>query len=439
MQTAFITLALTVVLLPGCRKETTFPNRPITIICPWSAGGGTDRVSRQIAIGLEKQLGVPVNVVNATGGGGVTGHSRGALARPNGYVLTTITPELTMLHWRGMTNVTFRDFQPLMSVNGDDAALFVRSDSSLRSIEAMAQAIQDRPGTIKASGSAFGSIWHIALAGWLTSMKLSPTDVIWVSVNGSAPSLQELMAGTVDLVCCSVPEAQTLLDAKKIRCIATMGQKEPLDLPGVPNLKSKGYNWSLSGWRGVALPKGAPPERADRILSALKEVVNGSEYRDFLKQAGFGHRAGGPEEFTETLKDSDEKFGQIFQSEAFVSVQKQRYGPMLFPGALGCLISIVLLSLVATGQWRRDPSTAVLTTEVWLRVLILLGAILFYVLAAEALGFILTAALILLGLFSVLKVKWIVAIPVTVGLVGAVYQLFAVLLRVPLPWGLFGW
>ncbi len=70
--------------LPACAGRRPFPEAPILIVCPWAAGGGTDRVARQLAVLLEQDLGVPVNVVNATGGDGVTGHSRGALARPDG-------------------------------------------------------------------------------------------------------------------------------------------------------------------------------------------------------------------------------------------------------------------------------------------------------------------------------------------------------------------
>src|SRR5690606_48275 len=85
----------------GCSAEQEFPDQPIALICPWSAGGGTDRVARQVAAQLEAELGVPVNVINAVGGSGVTGHTRGAVARPDGYTLTMITVELSMLHWRG--------------------------------------------------------------------------------------------------------------------------------------------------------------------------------------------------------------------------------------------------------------------------------------------------------------------------------------------------
>ena len=106
-----------------------YPDRPIMLICPWSAGGGTDTVSRKVAALLEQDLGVPVNVVNATGGVGRHRPHRGALARPDGYTLTMITVELNMLHWRGLTNIGPDDFRPVMLLNQDDAALFVRADA----------------------------------------------------------------------------------------------------------------------------------------------------------------------------------------------------------------------------------------------------------------------------------------------------------------------
>src|SRR5688572_8182575 len=101
-------IALTLGLL-ACSAGGRFPEAPILIVCPWAAGGGTDRVARQMAVLLEQDLGVPVSVINATGGDGVTGHSRGALARPDGYILTLLTIEITTLHWRGMTSISGRD------------------------------------------------------------------------------------------------------------------------------------------------------------------------------------------------------------------------------------------------------------------------------------------------------------------------------------------
>jgi tripartite-type tricarboxylate transporter receptor subunit TctC len=441
MRTQLTLLTLLFLVVPGCQRSQRFPARPITLICPWAAGGGTDRVSRQIAVGLEQELGVPVNVINATGGGGVTGHTRGALARPDGYTLTTITPELTMLHWRGLTNITFRDFDPLMSVNGDPAALFVRADSPLKTVPDLAEALQQRRGNerVKASGSAFGSIWHIALAGWLTSMGLQPDDMNWVSNNGSNPSLQELLAETVEVVCCSVPEAQTLLDSGRVRCLAVMADERLEELPDVPTLTEHGWDWSLAGWRGIALPRNVPEQRKRQLLNALRKVVTGKEYLTFLRQAGFGARAGEPDQFAETLRRSDKQFGAILTSDAFASIQRQQFGPMLFPALLGGLFVLALIAALATGQFKRAEGLPALTWKHALGIAVVLVALLLYVLTAEWLGFVLAASALMLVLMWWLEVRWPIALAVTVCLVPIVYQLFAVGLRVSLPWGLLGW
>ena len=102
-----------------------FPKKPITIICPWSAGGGTDRTARFIADKLHGALGVPVNVVNKTGGGGAIGFSYGANARPDGYTITNLTFEIGTLKWMGYSDLTPSSFKPLMQFNEDASAVIV--------------------------------------------------------------------------------------------------------------------------------------------------------------------------------------------------------------------------------------------------------------------------------------------------------------------------
>ena len=82
--------------------QTKYPSRPIQFICPWGAGGGTDRVARMLAVLLEKDLGQPVTVVNRTGGGGAVGHTAGSTAAPDGHTITIVTVEIIMMHWMGL-------------------------------------------------------------------------------------------------------------------------------------------------------------------------------------------------------------------------------------------------------------------------------------------------------------------------------------------------
>ncbi|MCA9216665.1 MAG: tripartite tricarboxylate transporter substrate binding protein, partial [Planctomycetales bacterium] len=205
---AIAVLLVTAIATCGCTRSHEFPNRPITLVCPWSPGGGTDSVSRQVAKHLETDLGVPVNVINATGGKGVTGHNRGLRARPDGYTLLMATLELNMMHWNGLTDLTYRDAKLLMSLNEDYAALFVHKDAPWQTLQELEDYIQKNPEQLSASGTAAGGAWHLAIAGWMLSAGQEADDVKWIPSQGAAPSLQLLLSKSIDIVCCALPEAE---------------------------------------------------------------------------------------------------------------------------------------------------------------------------------------------------------------------------------------
>src|SRR5436190_7396997 len=206
-----------------------YPTRPIQLICPWGAGGGTDATARIVAALLEKDFGQPVSVVNRIGGSGVVGHSAIATAAPDGYTLGIITVEIAMMHWQGLTDLTPRSYTPLALMNEDPPGIQVKSDSPYKTVKDLADAIKAAPaGKLKASGTGQGGIWHLALIGWLTAMGLKPSHVPWVPSNGAAPAMQDLAAGGIDIVTCSVPEAKSMIDAGKARSLAVMApQRNP--------------------------------------------------------------------------------------------------------------------------------------------------------------------------------------------------------------------
>src|SRR5262249_13451760 len=138
-----------------------YPDRPITFIVPWGAGGGTDGTARYFAAMMEKELGQPVNVVNRTGGSGVVGHSAIAQAPADGYTLGMITVEITMMHWQGLTELGPASYTPLALVNSDPAGFTVRADSPYKSVKEAIDFIKANPGKLKASGTGQGGIWHL--------------------------------------------------------------------------------------------------------------------------------------------------------------------------------------------------------------------------------------------------------------------------------------
>ena len=297
----------------GCTAtRTEYPTRPLTLVVPWAAGGGTDAVARVIASLLESDLGKPVNVVNRTGGSGVVGHQAIAGARPDGYTIGIITVEIAMMHHQGLTDLTGAAFTPLGLINFDGAAIQVRADSPYGSLADLLQAIRTNPGRLKASGTAQGGIWHVALAGLLDEQQIAPAAVLWVPSNGSAPALLDLVAGGIDLVAASHPESRSLMDAGKVRSLAILDETPSTLYPAVPTGKQAiGSNWTMGAWRGIAAPANLPAEIQTRLEAAVKKAYDSPEYRDFMTARGFGMRWADPSEFAVLMSSSDRQMGAV--------------------------------------------------------------------------------------------------------------------------------
>lgn len=292
-----------------------YPERPITLIVPWGAGGGTDATGRMIANLLEQDLGQPVNVVNRTGGSGVVGHSAIANAKPDGYTIGVVTVEIGMMHWTGLTELTSRDFTPLVVYNYDPAGVQVRADSPWESVEDVLAAVKADPGAHKASGVGQGGIWHLALAGMLEAADLAPDAAPWVPSQGAAPGLQSLVSGGVDIVPCSLPEAESLISAGKVRSLAIMADERLDKFPDIPTLKeATGLNWKMGGWRSISGPKDLPQEVVEKLLPALERVYNSNEFREFMSNRGFGLAWASGDDAARWMADSDATLGKVMAS-----------------------------------------------------------------------------------------------------------------------------
>jgi tripartite-type tricarboxylate transporter receptor subunit TctC len=302
-------------LVAGGPLRAESPERPITIIVPWGAGGGTDATGRILASLMEQELGVPVSVVNRTGGSGVVGHSAIATAEPDGYTLVVVTVEIGMMHWQGLTELTYEDYTPLALYNADAAGLQVRADSEWETAQQVLDAVKADPGAHKASGTGQGGIWHLALAGMLQAAGIAPDAAPWVPSQGAAPGLQDLVAGGVDIVTCSVPEAQALLEAGRVESLAVMSAERNTTFPDVPTLKeATGLDWTVAAWRGIAGPAGMPDEVSQKLVPLLKQIWEGQEFRDFMAERGFGVVWRDPEGFRQWMAESDESLGSVMKA-----------------------------------------------------------------------------------------------------------------------------
>lgn len=291
-----------------------YPERPITLIVPWGAGGGTDATARIVGSMLSKELGQPINVVNRTGGSGVVGHTAIAQAEADGYTLGMATVEIGMMHWQGLTELTGADFTPLALMNIDPAAVQVGADAPYATIKDLLAAVKAEPGSLKASGTGQGGIWHVALAGLLKEQGIEPAAVPWVPSQGAAPGLQDLVAGGVEIVACSLPEARSLIDAGRVKSLGIMAAERNPVLADVPTmLEALGSKWELGAWRGIVGPKGLPEEAAARLIPALQAVYDSEEFKRFMSQRGFGTEFAAGEAFAAFMADSDRQLGAVMK------------------------------------------------------------------------------------------------------------------------------
>ena len=300
LKTCFIVVAAVIMAAGvGMHARAEYPDRPVTIIVPWGAGGGTDTIIRIFAIGFEKEMGVPINVVNRTGGNGVVGHAAISSAKPDGYTLGAGTSEITYFKTMGMADITPANFDLISRLALIPAGVTVKADSPFKTLQEALDAVKNNPkDTYSASGSGQGGPWHMAIAGLEKSAGLETDQIQWIPSKGGAPALQDLLAGGVTFFTGSPIEAKALLAAGEVRQLAIMSEERSPAFPDVPTVKEAiGTDWSLSNWFSLVAPKGLDQEVKAKIVAAAEKAHASTEVQDALAQRGITPLWDGPEKF----------------------------------------------------------------------------------------------------------------------------------------------
>lgn len=317
----YLTIFLVSIFIFGslpANAQTKYPTRPVTFICPWGAGGGTDQIARMLAVLLEKDLGQPVTVVNRTGGGGAVGHTAGATASPDGYTITFVTLDITMMHWMGLTKINYNDYKPVALVNLDPAGFLVRTGAPWKNVKEVLDYAKANPGKLKASGSGKGTIWDLARAGMLKAAGIPVAAMPWVPTEGAAPSLAELAAGGLDVVTCSLPEARSMIEANKVKALGIMSDKRADLFPEVATLREQGIPWSTGTWRGVGVPKETSDDIVKILEKSCEKAVASAEFKDFMKKSGFGTIWKPAKEFGKFMAEQDAQMGVLMKEAGIV-------------------------------------------------------------------------------------------------------------------------
>jgi tripartite-type tricarboxylate transporter receptor subunit TctC len=283
---------------PGIARAQAWPARPVSIMVPWAAGGGADTVTRIFAHGLELELGQPVNVVNRTGGNGVTGHAAIANAAPDGYTIGTGTSEFVNFRALGLADFGPGNLELLSRIATIPAGVTVNAQAPWRYFAAFAGALREaRRGQFTGSGVGPGGSWHLAAAGMSRALGLEADRIRWIPSVGGAPALQDLVAGGITVFTGSPVEALSLAAAGRVRVLGVMAEERMTVLPEVPTLRESGLAWSYANWFSLVAPRNLPAPVRAALLAAAERAHARADVQEQMRARGIVPMWDGPEAF----------------------------------------------------------------------------------------------------------------------------------------------
>jgi len=264
-------------LVPSPVPAAGFPERDITLVVPWAAGGGTDTLARTLVKNGKKYFGVNINVVNRVGGTGVVGMDSVAKAKPDGYNVAVVTFNLSTYRLLAQSELSYRDFDLIALLNRSPAGLSVKADSQFKNMNEVVEYAKANPGVITMGHSGPAGAWHLAGAAIAQKYGLKFT---FVPFDGSAPTRTALVGGHITMCSSGMDEMLQFYQTKQARFLAAVTPTRNPFFPDVPTLAETGYPLEgyIYDWRGLATTKGTPPEVLKVLRDGFQKAAEDPEY-----------------------------------------------------------------------------------------------------------------------------------------------------------------
>lgn len=278
-----------------------WPQRPISMIVAYSAGGGTDVMARTIVPYLEKYIGDGARfaVVNRPGAGGEIGFTAIAQARPDGHTIGMINvPALITPLIDRSPEYTLESFAPIANLVLDPAALVVRADAPWKTLEEFIDHIRENPNVVTVSNGAFGGAMHMAAMRFAEEGDL---EIIHVPFPGTAPSRTAVMGGHITSAFMGLGEAASLHEEGQLRILATMAAERGDLAPDVPTFREKGIDVVWGSFRGLAAPAGVPDVVMERLVNATRKTFDDPDFREQAKQQNLPLSFLSPDEYLDVI------------------------------------------------------------------------------------------------------------------------------------------
>lgn len=296
MKKLFSTVAL---VLAAAGAQAAWPDKPVTFVVPFPAGGSTDSIARAVAPKLQQKFGTTVVVDNKPGAGGTLGAATVKRAAPDGYtvLVSSLGPYVIGPHLIKTAGYdALKDFDYISVAVQAPNVMVVPAASPHRSLADVLRYLKDNPGKMTFASAGNGTSDHLTAALFWQE---TGTQGVHVPYKGGAPALQDLLGGQVDITFTNINILVPQIKAGKLRALAiTSAKRSPL-LPDVPTMEELGHKGvTVYSWQAFAAPKGVPAEAKSKLHATIVEALNDPQVAKGLLDVGFEIVANTPEEFT---------------------------------------------------------------------------------------------------------------------------------------------
>jgi tripartite-type tricarboxylate transporter receptor subunit TctC len=277
--------------------EQAWPNRPIKLIVPYAAGGGSDVIARAIASRLSERLGQPIVIENKTGAGGVLGFDAVAKAAPDGYTLAFSTTAYSTNAAAGkkLPYDAAKDFVPVGEIGATPLFIVVAKDSPFKTLRELLDHAKGKPGSVNYGSSGIGSMSHLGMEMLAAEAKV---QLVHVPYKGMAPAFTDLIGGQVQTTLGTFASASALIEGGKLRPLVVTGAKRSPFAPDIPTSAEAGYpGFRIDFWWGLMAPARVPPAVIQRLNTELNAILARADVRDLLAREAAVPTPGTPQEF----------------------------------------------------------------------------------------------------------------------------------------------
>jgi tripartite-type tricarboxylate transporter receptor subunit TctC len=303
------------VLAAGCAfaavaAHAAYPDRPVTIVVPYSPGGAADAVARVVASRLSVKLGTGVIVDNKPGASGTIGAGYVAKAAPDGYtVLYEATPHSINPHLFSKMPYAPDALEALSEVLEIPNVLIVRSASPFKTVQDLLAQAKAHPGRVNFASGGSGTVQRMAAEMFRQKLNL---DMVHVPYKSGGPAITDVMSGQVDFMFGTIAATAPLVTSGKLRALAISAPKRAELLPNVPTVAETVIpGFEAVEWHGMFVPKGTPAPTVDKLHQALAEVLQDPEVKQRFAALGATPIGSTPAEFGAHLKKEDAKWGEV--------------------------------------------------------------------------------------------------------------------------------